>query len=300
VPRSLAPQDLDALLDSLAVQAARPDGSPYRSLPEAAAARLAEAAGLSRREAELAALDRDIVPERYARNLSCLSAADQRTLLASRVVLVGLGGLGGHVLEILARTGVGRIAAADGDTFVESNLNRQLLATDLTLGRSKAGAALDRAARINPAVELDALDEYLSGDRLDSVLRGADLAVDCLGGLADRLMLQRAAAEASIPLVTAAVAGLTGLVATVWPGETGPADLFCPPEPQADAAPCGAEDALGCLAPAVALAAALQAAEAVKVLTGRASLRGRMLLFDLDGPAGPGFDTLELAPGTGP
>ena len=96
---------------------------------------------------ERTALELGICPERYLRNLDAYSLAEQLRLLKSHAALVGLGGLGGYVLELLARAGVGSIRAADGDEFVPSNLNRQLYATRRTLCGYKAAAAAARMKR---------------------------------------------------------------------------------------------------------------------------------------------------------
>ncbi len=225
---------------------------------------------------ELAALELGIAPERYLRNFNTYSFAEQGRLLTSRLALVGLGGLGGHVLESLARAGVGYIRAADGDEFQASNLNRQTLCTRRSLCGYKAAAAAARMALVNPAVEFDPVAVFLDEALMERFLDGADMAVDALGGLKDRLALLHQAARAGIPLVTAAVAGQTGYVATVLPGAKGPADFF-----GADSQ--AAENTLGTPAPAVATAAALMAGEALNILCGRTPrLAGAMLVFDLE------------------
>ena len=90
--------------------------------------------------------------ERYSRNGGALSAEEQRQLADASVLVLGCGGLGGYVIELLARIGVGRIAAADGDVFCVSNLNRQLLCTEETLGMNKALAAEARV-RVYPTTQ---------------------------------------------------------------------------------------------------------------------------------------------------
>ena len=101
---------------------------------------------------EEAALELGWMPARYQRNRRTVSIAEQLTLFRSRVVIVGAGGLGGYVIEELARLGVGTLVVADYDTFEEHNLNRQLLATLANLGAPKVEAAVERVGAINPAV----------------------------------------------------------------------------------------------------------------------------------------------------
>jgi len=265
-----------ALLAALAGTCVLPDGTACRVLTLSGVADAALDSGLALAEVESAALDAGIVPERYLRNLRAMSPAGQARLLRSSAAMVGLGGLGGSVLEALARAGVGRIAAADGDVFAASNLNRQVLAKTATLGLPKTAAAAARVRAVNPAVELVLVEGYLDERGMEGLLAGAGLALDCLGGLRDRPLLQRAAARAGIPLVTGAVAGWTGWVATVLPGARGPADLL--------GTGAAAENVLGTPAPAVLAVAALQAAEALRLLSGEEpALAGRMLLFDLAG-----------------
>ncbi|MDP3426924.1 MAG: ThiF family adenylyltransferase [Humidesulfovibrio sp.] len=280
---------LEESIRALARVDTRPDGCQCLVLPYFAVQDLARTLGRSQVQenarphskamarVELAALGLGILPERYQRNSTTYSFAEQIRLLTSRVALVGLGGLGGHALEILARTGVGHVCAADGDEFQPSNLNRQLLCTRRSINGYKAAAAAARVQLVNPAVDFEPVAAYLDEELMERFLVGADLAVDALGGLKDRPALLRQAARAGIPLVTAAVAGQAGYVATVLPGATGPADIF-----GADSE--AAENTLGTPAPAVVTAAALMAAEALNILCGRGPrLAGAMLVFDLEG-----------------
>ena len=230
----------------------------------------------------MAALERGVMPERYRRNASSLDAEAQTRLLGSRVLLAGLGGLGGLVLESLARAGVGRITGCDGDRFEPSNANRQLLATEATMGLSKAQAARERAAAVNPCVEFRAVDRFLDFQGFLDLCRDADLAVDALGGLDDRPALERAAREAGIPLVTAAVAGWSGLVATVLPGQAGLGSLLGGLPGGSAKEGMTPEETLGTPGPTVHLAASVQCAEALRLLAGQEpALAGRMLVFDL-------------------
>jgi molybdopterin/thiamine biosynthesis adenylyltransferase len=280
-------ENLRPLLKSAALKKTFPDGVEYESISEDDLVAVAKQCGLSLREVQSAALAAEIRPERYVRNFRRFSAAEQKMLLDSRVFLVGLGGLGGSVLESLLRAGVGKILAADGDSFEESNLNRQALSSMEYLNKDKAEAAKARAEALNPAVEFRALSSFLDKAAMLRHAASCEVVIDALGGLRDRLSLQKAAAEAGKPLVTAAVAGLTGWAAVVMPGERGPFDFFPPEAHDADA-----QNGLGCPAPTVATAAALQASEAMHLLMGKkAALAGKMLLFDLTDMS---FDTITL------
>ena len=225
-----------------------------------------------------------IFPTRYLRNMQSVSAQDQIRLLGGSIAQVGLGGLGGTLLDLFLRAGVGRIRVADGDNFEESNLNRQALADLESLSRSKAGATHGKAKTVNPSVDLEVWDEFLDSATFPAFLDGCALAVDGLGGLSSRLALQEAASEANIPMVTGALAGWTGYVSVVLPGATGPAEIM--------GLDNGAEERLGCPAPTVTLMASIMASEAMKLLTGApSSLSGKMLVIDMQSLT---FDTMEL------
>ena len=266
------PLAFSAGLRAAAQQMPRGEGNPCLRIDEASLARLASDAGFSLREAQKIACDHEIWPERYVRNTGLFSAAEQARLLCAKVLQVGLGGLGGHLLDMMLRLGVGYITGADGDVFEESNLNRQLFATSATLGKAKAQAAADYAAHINPAVEFTPVHAFLRDETLLEALRGKDLVLDALGGLRDRKALHDAAAKMQLPMISAGIAGFVGWVAVVRPGDPGPANFLGNQN--------GVEESLGNPAPTVAFAAALQCAEASKILAGRACASG-FVVFDL-------------------
>lgn len=278
---------MDASLEDSIRGLARPRALPWGGtgpvLDVPDVARLAVSHGLPGHEIEALALGLDVTPARYLRNRQSVSREDQIRLLRASVALVGLGGLGGSLLEQFLRLGVGRVRAADGDRFEASNLNRQALSTPDGLGQGKARAARRRAAEINPSATLETREEFLTPETLPGFLHDCTAAVDALGGLSMRGHLQRAASEAEIPLVTGALAGWTGYVAVVMPGQIGPADLMGTDN--------GGEERLGCPAPAVNLVASLMALEVVNVLTGAPTLAGRMLVTDLRTHT---FETISL------
>lgn len=265
----------DAAIRRLAPQAPLPQGGQGLVLPPEAVAEIAAGTGLPGCGIEARALDLGILPVRYLRNMHGVTPEAQARLLRAKVAQVGLGGLGGALFEQMLRLGVGTLRVADSDSFEASNLNRQALCNMTTLGQSKAESAQRTAARVNPSATVDARHEFLTRDTLPGFLAGCDLAIDALGGLTHRLILQQCAAEAGIPLVTGALAGWTGYVGVVMPGQPGPAQFMGQDN--------GAEEALGCPAPSVNMVATLMAAEAVRILRGEPSpLAGGMLLIDLE------------------
>lgn len=227
-----------------------------------------------------------MVPEalagRYQRNFSTLSAQEQECLFSSRVSLIGLGGLGGPLLEMLARMGFGRrgsgwIRAADGDVFEPSNLNRQLFCMESNLGLPKAREALQRIQAVNSEIDVQVHHGYLQLQELPAFIHGADIVLDALGDLQTKLALRRAAARAGLPVVTAAVGGWVGFISTLLASDQ--ADTFLR---LMDTGSDGAELSLGVLAPTAWLVAALQCREAVALACGQPPLfQGRMHIVDL-------------------
>ncbi len=271
------------------VRQKRPDGSDYLSLHLADAVDLARESGMALREIEAAALRQHILPERYARNTQSLSVEDQRRLQASEACIVGAGGLGGTVAEVLARIGVGRLHLIDGDSFEEHNLNRQRFARTDNLGEAKAPAAQESIGRINPAVTVTASAVFMTAENAEDLMADADVVIDCLDRLDSRLVLQKACRRRQIPLVSAAVAGTAGQLTVVFPEDAGLESLFGAIEEDGARR---AETHLGNLPFAVSTLASLEAAEAVKVLLDRGGLlRNRLLLFDL---AEPFFEIISL------
>jgi molybdopterin/thiamine biosynthesis adenylyltransferase len=240
---------------------------------------LAAANGRSAREVELAALEADVVPWRYVRNVGTIGLDGQAMLLRSTVAVVGLGGLGGFVAEALARMGVGRLILIDGDAFEEHNFNRQILSTEERLGMPKAEAARRRVAEINSAVEVTAHAATLTGENLPWLLQGADVVVDALDRLPIRLTLQAGVQALGIPLVHGSIAGFLGQVMTIFPDDPGLCGLYG----GADEVPeQGLEAQLGTPAATPMAVAAWEAQEVVKILTGRGEpLRNRLLVMDM-------------------
>ncbi|WP_243359401.1 HesA/MoeB/ThiF family protein [Fundidesulfovibrio terrae] len=274
---------MPSTIEQLAQDGSLPDGTPVRILTHRSVRSAAHLMGVGFRQAEIDALEQGVIPERYLRNFKTLDCAAQARLLRSKISLVGLGGLGGPILEGLARLGFGVISAADHDVFEPTNLNRQLLATEETLGVAKACAAKARVEQVNPAVELSVRQLFVEPEAFAEFFAGADIAIDALGGMACRPAAERGAALAGVPLVTASVAGWTVTAATVLPGGQGPASLFCP---EGAAPGPSAEDTLGCLTPAINVAAGLVLAETVRLALGRqpelGGPCGRMAVVDLE------------------
>ena len=213
---------------------------------------------------------------RYSKNEAMLTPEENASLKTFKVCVIGCGGLGGYVIEMLGRLGIGHITAVDGDVFDETNLNRQILATEKLIGREKAQVAKARMGEVNSEVEVTPIVELLNGDNYRKILKGHDIVVDALDNMSSRKMLAKGCAELNIPLVHGAIAGWYGQVSTIMPGDKTMERLYHGDENK------GIEVELGNPAFTPALVAAVQVAEVTKVLLGKGDiLQNKLLTLNL-------------------
>ena len=233
--------------------------------------------GFSFPQVEEVVVELGLLPARYQRNRQTISIEGQRTLFRSRVAVVGCGGLGGYVIEQLARLGVGHIVAIDPDVFEEHNLNRQVLSTLDNLGQPKVEAAKERVKEINPAVTLLPSQVALSGANGHELLQESHVVVDALDSITVRLQLAQICAEMNLPLVHGAIGGWYGHVTTQLPTERSIQKIYggCTEGK-------GIEKQLGNPSFTPAVVASLQVAEVCKIVLGEGQLlNGRTLAVDL-------------------
>lgn len=218
----------------------------------------------------------------YERNIPALTEVECKALKEKRVLVVGCGGLGGHLIDMLARIGVGAIRAVDGDVFEPSNLNRQLLSEVPLLGVSKARAAAARVSRVNPEVEIEAVEEYMSEANVRRLLLFCDVVLDALDNIQSRKILAAACAKAKIPYIYGAVNGWVAQAAISMPGDHLIETLY-------------PEDTIlkdkSVLSFTPALCASMQVALCVKLLVGRSVQTGTIYYFDL---LNQEFETIPL------
>jgi molybdopterin/thiamine biosynthesis adenylyltransferase len=239
---------------------------------------LAAAFGLSFKSVEIAALEAGVIPRRYLRNMGSLEISGQKKLLQARALLVGAGGLGGTVAQLLARMGLGNLVIADGDSFTEDNLNRQAFAVEGNVGQSKVRAARSEVGKINAATEVEIFEGYVTEKELAVLLKGTDVAIDALDNMPSRFLLQKACQEKKVPLVHGAVAGFSGQVSVIYPEDIGFRALYGDSQTTPEK---GIEVEWGNLAGIVSAVASVQVQEAVKVITGLGRpLRNRLLFLD--------------------
>ncbi|KAF0221739.1 MAG: UBA/THIF-type NAD/FAD binding [Geobacteraceae bacterium] len=226
---------------------------------------------------EETALATGLLPARYQRNRHAVSISQQLTLFRSQVAVIGCGGLGGYVIEELARLGVGTIIAIDPDVFEEHNLNRQILSSPGSLGRAKVEAAAARVAEINPAVTLVPIQDAYAPVNGKELLHGAHVAVDALDSIPTRLALSETCAELGIPMVHGAIGGWYGQVTTQFPGDDTIQRVY-----SRWVEGKGVEQHLGNPSFTPALVASIETAEVCKILLGVGKiLRNRKLVINL-------------------
>lgn len=220
---------------------------------------------------------------RYQRNVPALSGAECALLRTKKAAVIGCGGLGGHLIELLARIGIGSIRAVDGDVFEETNLNRQLLSEVPLIGTGKAEAAAKRVERINPDVSVEAVHGFLTEENAAELIAGCDVILDALDNIPARKALARACAEAGIPYVYGAIQGWVAQAAISLPGD-GLLDILYPEGT--------AIRDKSVLSFTPAFCASVQAALCVKLLTGRPVETGTLYYYDL---LNQEFETIPMA-----
>jgi len=219
--------------------------------------------------------------ERYARHilLARFGEAGQARLLASRVLLVGLGGLGSPVAMYLAACGIGELVLSDYDFVELSNLQRQIVHGTPDVGRDKVDSARATIERLNPAVRVETLAyELEEGELVDEVGR-ADVVVDACDNFETRFAINAACWRTGTPLVSGA--------AMRWEGQI---SVFDPRRPDSPCYRCLYDDAstegeacaqVGVIAPLLGIVGSVQATEAIKLITGAGEpLVGRVVAVD--------------------
>lgn len=214
--------------------------------------------------------------KRYLKNMTMLSESEIEKIKNSQVCVIGCGGLGGYVIEMLARLGVGNITAVDGDIFDETNLNRQLLSDSNVIGKNKAEIAKERIALVNPLINFMPISQNINNDNGIEILKGHDVIIDAVDNIATRLLLQELVYELRIKLVHGAIAGWYGQVTTIFPGDRTLDMLYAEKNME------GIEKKLGNPSFTPAFVASVQVSETLKILIGRGELlRNKILYADL-------------------
>lgn len=215
--------------------------------------------------------------DRYARHIILreVGGAGQARLLASRVLIVGAGGLGAPAALYLAAAGVGTIGLVDADTVALSNLQRQILYRSEDVGRPKVEAAAEALRRLDPDIAIEPHPLHLDEAAARDLVASYDLVLDGTDNFATRHAVNRACVAAGRTLVSGAVSQFEGQVAT-FRGQ--PCYHCFVPEGTTAAADCAGQGVLGAMTGVIG---SLMAVEALKELVGMGeSLAGRLVLYD--------------------
>ena len=223
---------------------------------------------------------------RYSRHilLDDIGIEGQQRLRDAHVLVVGAGGLGSPATIYLAASGVGRLTLVDDDHVDLTNLQRQILHGTPDVGMAKAHSGARALHRLNPEVEVVAVVERLSGDRLTTLVADRDVVLDCTDNFATRHAINRACVAAGVPLVSGAAVRFDGQLATFDLRErgdgTGRSPCYACLFPESDEPDEVACSTFGVFAPLTGIIGAMQAAEAVKLIVGLPSSSGRLSLLD--------------------
>ncbi len=217
---------------------------------------------------------------RYSRQIMLpqIDVAGQEKLLASRVLIIGLGGLGAPVSMYLAAAGVGHLILVDFDTVELSNLQRQIVHSTADIGRAKVDSARDNLLRLNPDIKITVLNKKLNADELLEQVEQADLVIEGSDNFTTRFAVNATCVNTHTPLVSGAAIRMEAQVSVYLNNGNGPCyHCLYKDEGELDTS-CSNN---GVLAPVVGIIGSIQATEAIKIITGVGKvLDGRLLLLD--------------------
>ncbi len=217
---------------------------------------------------------------RYSRQIMLpeIGFEGQQKLLQSRVLIIGLGGLGSPVAMYLAAAGVGELVLVDFDRVDLSNLQRQIIHTSGSIGLPKVESARHTLTDINPECQIHCINQQLEGSALAEQVTKADLVIDASDNFATRFALNEASVATQTPLISGAAIRMEGQV-SLFTGIPGDPCYRCLYGDAIEVEQTCSEN--GVLAPVVGIIGSIQATEAIKVLTGAGTpLKGRLLILD--------------------
>ena len=215
-----------------------------------------------------------MVKDRYKRNISTLTVEENEKLKDCSVCVIGCGGLGGYIIEMLGRIGVGYITAIDGDVFEESNLNRQILSDEQSIGINKAQKSKVRMMKINSDVFINSVEENINSENCRKLLKYHDLVIDALDNINTRLIVQEACKNLNIPMIHGAIDGWYGQVTTIMPGDDTLNIIYKSKQ--------DIDNKVGNPSFTPATIASIQVSESIKILFNKGEiLRKKLLVMDL-------------------
>ena len=219
---------------------------------------------------------------RYSRHilLSEIGVEGQERIMGARALVIGVGGLGSPVALYLATAGIGHLTLVDHDTVDLTNLQRQIAHTEARVGHTKVASASQALLAINPQIRITALAERAHGERLDALVADTDVVLDCSDNFSTRHAINAAAVRHRVPLVSGAAIRFDGQLAVYDSRDDQSPCYACvfPPDAGFEETRCAT---MGVFAPLVGIIGSMQAAEALKLLSGAgAPSVGRLLMLD--------------------
>lgn len=218
---------------------------------------------------------------RYSRQLMLqgFDVAGQEALLASTVLIVGLGGLGSPVAMYLAAAGVGKLILADSDVVDMSNLQRQIIHKSRNIGMNKTLSAQQSIQELNAAVQVELIQTRLSGEQLQQAVAASSAVVDCTDNFSTRFALNEVCWKQKVPLISAAAIRMEAQLSVFDARNSSSPCYNCLYSEGSDADLSCAEN--GVMSPLVGMIGSMQALECIKVLSGYGTpLVGKLLLVD--------------------
>jgi len=219
---------------------------------------------------------------RYSRHLLLeeIDVVGQEKLLNSHILVIGVGGLGSAAAPYLAAAGVGNITLMDHDAVELTNLQRQIMHTEHSIGKSKVDSGKEFLQRLNSSIQIETIQAKATASLLDELLPSVNIVLDCTDNFSTRHLINAACVKNQIPLVSGSALKFDGQVSVFDsrnPSSPCYACIFSPDE-QFEEVSCSS---MGIFSPLVGIIGAMQAAQALQVLIGFGeSLVGRMLLWN--------------------
>lgn len=217
---------------------------------------------------------------RYSRQtkLAQIGAEGQQKISNSRVLIIGMGGLGSPAALYLASAGVGHLLISDFDVVEESNLQRQVIHRHDSIGELKTHSAKRSIEAINPDCQVTTIDHQLQDKELLQQIQQADIVLDCSDNFPTRFAVNRYCVQTGTPLVSAAAIRLEGQIMSYIPDADGPCYQCLYGEQYQEAQTCEMEGVLG---PVVGVMGTMQALYALLIIVGKTeSIKGQLMLFD--------------------
>jgi molybdopterin-synthase adenylyltransferase len=219
---------------------------------------------------------------RYSRHLLLeeIDVPGQEKLLGSHVLLIGAGGLGSAAAPYLAAAGVGHLTLVDHDEVELTNLQRQIMHTESSVGKSKVASGKEFLQRLNSSIQIETIQAKVTSALLDELLPSVDVVLDCTDNFSTRHLINAACVKHQTPLVSGSALKLDGQISVFDPRNPNSPCYACifSPDEKFEEVSCST---MGIFSPLVGIIGAMQAAQALQVLIGFGDpLVGRMLLWN--------------------